>query len=186
MSAASSSKTETTRGPSGQLNKTQPVHPKQPRLLNALGFSLPAGQQRARDPRPERPQRALLHARSTLLCSNAVQARHAPATRQSPRIPALEKQRPRRLLPEVAVYQSRPRSSRAAAFGSEGGIRTPDPAVNSRLLCQLSYFGMDGPLWECWPASQASQAALDYFPPGAAGAAFSGGFHFRIRAAFSK
>jgi hypothetical protein len=106
------------RGSAGQLNKTQPVHPKQPRLLNALGFSLPAGQQRARDPRPERPQRALQPARSTL-CSNAVQARHAPATRQSPRIPALKKQRPRRLLSEVAVYQSRPRSSRAAAFGSK-------------------------------------------------------------------
>ncbi len=108
------------RGSGGQLNKTQPVHPKQPRRLNALGFSLPAAQQRAREPRPERPQRARPHARSTL-CSNAVQARHAPATRQSPCIPALETQRPRRLLPEVAVYQSRLRSSRAATYGSAWG-----------------------------------------------------------------
>ncbi len=121
----------------GQLNKTQPVHPKQPRLLNTLGFSLPAGQQRERQARPERPQRARGHARGTL-CSNAVQARHAPATRQSPRIPALEKQRPRRLLSEVAVYQSRSRSSRAASFGSSSRTRTWDPAINSRLLYQLS------------------------------------------------
>jgi len=124
----------------GQLNKTQPVHPKQPLLLNALGFSLPAGQQRARDARPERPQRARPHARSTL-CSNPVQARHAPATHQSSRIPALEKQRPRRLLSEVAVYQSRPRSSRAAAFGSGSRTRTCDHSVNSRTLYRLSYPG---------------------------------------------
>ena len=62
-------------------------------------------------------------------------------------------------------------------LSSEGGIRTPDPAVNSRLLCRLSYFGMDGALWLAARPSQESRAQ---------GPEGDGGFQPRIRAALSK
>src|SRR5690606_37443576 len=42
----------------GQLNVSASVPPEGPQLLNALGFSLPAGQQRERERRPARPSRA--------------------------------------------------------------------------------------------------------------------------------
>src|SRR5690606_9678130 len=42
----------------GQLNVSASVPPKGPPLLNALAFSLPAGQQRERERRPARPSRA--------------------------------------------------------------------------------------------------------------------------------
>jgi hypothetical protein len=65
----------------GQLTISGSVPRKRAPLLNALGSSLPAGQKRERERRPDRPRRALLHARGAL-CANAVHARVVLAERR--------------------------------------------------------------------------------------------------------
>jgi hypothetical protein len=42
--------------------------------------------------------------------------------------------------PKIEAYKKRPRFMHGLPYcGWSGGIRTPDPVVNSHLLCQLSY-----------------------------------------------
>jgi hypothetical protein len=99
----------------GQLNVSGPVPRKQAPLLNALGSSLPAGQKRERERRPERPRRALLHLRGALR-ANAVHARVVLAERRRSRKRGGETQRPRRSLSEAAVKKC--------------GVAFPRPRVN--------------------------------------------------------
>ena len=123
--------------PSGQLNVSGAVPRKRAPLLNALGSSLPAGQKRERERRPERPRRALLHARGAL-CANAVHARIVLAEPRRSRKRGGETQRPRRSLSEAAVKKCGVAFPRPRVNGSGCRTRTCDPAVNSRLLYQLS------------------------------------------------
>ena len=92
----------TGRAPRGQLNVSGSVPEKLASLLNALGSSLPAGQRRERERRPEGPRRALHHARGALY-ANAVHARVVLAERRTSRKRGGETQRPRRSLSEAAV-----------------------------------------------------------------------------------
>ncbi len=121
----------------GQLNVSGSVPEKRAPLLNALGSSLPAGQKRERERRPERPRRALLHVRGAL-CANAVHARVVLAERRRSRKRGGETQRPRRSLSEAAVKKCGVAFPRPRVNGSDCRTRTYDPAVNSRLLYQLS------------------------------------------------
>ena len=91
-------------------------------LVMTLGSSLPAGQKRERERCPERPRRALLHARGAL-CANAVHARVVLAERRRSRKRGGETQRPRRSLSEAAVKKCgvafpRPRLN-GSAFGAD-------------------------------------------------------------------
>ncbi len=107
----------------GQLNVSGSVPRKRAPLLNALGSSLPAGQKRERERRPERPRRALLHARGAL-CANAVHARPVLGERRRSRKRGGEMQRPRRSLSEAAVKKC--------------GVAFPRPRVNGSKSRGLS------------------------------------------------
>ena len=124
----------------GQLNDRRPVPAEEGDLLNALGSSLPAGQKRERERRPERPRRALLHARGAL-CANAVHARPVLAERRRSRKRGGETQRPRRSLSEAAVKKCGVAFPRPRVNGSDTWARTKDPVINSHMLYQLSYVG---------------------------------------------
>lgn len=102
----------------GRLNVSGSVPRKRAPLLNALGSSLPAGQKRERERRPEGPRRALLHARGAL-CANAVHARVVLAERRRSRKRGGETQRPRRSLSEAAVKKC--------------GVAFPRPRVNGSV-----------------------------------------------------
>lgn len=102
----------------GQLIVSGSVPRKRAPLLNALGSSLPTGQKRERERRPERPPRALLHARGAL-CANAVHARVVLAERRRSRKRGGETQRPRRSLSEAAVKKC--------------GVAFPRPRLNGSV-----------------------------------------------------
>jgi len=114
----------------GQLNVSGSVPEKQAPLLNALGSSLPAGQKRERERRPERPRWALRHARDAL-CANAVHALAEHVERRRSRKRGGETQRPRRSLSEAAVKKC--------------GVAFPRPRVNGSALAlchgRRVYFG---------------------------------------------
>jgi hypothetical protein len=99
----------------GQLNVSGSVTPEGPPLLDALGFSLPAGQNREHERRPKRPCHALRPACGAL-CANAVRALVVLAERRRPRKRGGQTQWPRKSLSEVTVKKS--------------GVALPRPRVN--------------------------------------------------------
>lgn len=138
---------------SGQLNVSGSVPRKPAPLLNALGSSLPAGQKRERERRPERPRRARLHAHGAL-CANAVHARVVLAERRRSRKRGGERRRPRRSLSEAAVKKCgvafpRPRLNGSAfgavhqpvrnALGGTGSLRSRRP--ENANACESRWFG---------------------------------------------
>jgi len=138
----------------GQLNKTHPVPEKRASLLNALGSSLPAGQKRERQRRPERPHHALLHAPHAL-CANAVHARVVLAERRRSRKRGGETQRPRRSLSEAAVKKCGVAFSRPRVNGSGTVNRTRDRPANSQHRGRKQYqylarAGQRSRIRQCW------------------------------------
>lgn len=131
----------------GQLNVSGSVPRKRAPLLNALGSSLPAGQKRERERRPEPPRRALLHARGAL-CANAVHARVVLAERRRSRKRGGETQRPRRSLSEAAVKKC--------------GVAFPRPRVNgsaSRAIREHSPGEQPGQIRRLAPSQKAVRIA---------------------------
>ena len=117
----------------GSTTKNGKVYKKRAPLLNALGSSLPAGQKRERERRPEPPRRALLHARGAL-CANAVHVRVVLAERRRSRKRGGETQRRRRSLSEAAVKKCGVAFPRPRLNGSNRDYLTPwrsDPVFNS-------------------------------------------------------
>src|SRR4029079_2528649 len=52
---------------------------------------------------------------------------------------------------------------RLFAKSSGGGVRTPDPAVNSRLLCHRATTEWNEPLWEGGLRSQAAEIEIEMY-----------------------
>src|SRR5690606_31190272 len=103
-----------------------------------LGFSLPTGQERARESCPTRRSSRSLGA----LCERPRERRRSTRSARNARSSGEKRRSPLGsllggfCLPTLAVGWRREKN------GSSGRARTYDPAVNSRLLCQLSYAGM--------------------------------------------
>src|SRR5690606_5245498 len=105
--------------PHGQLTISGSVPRKRAPLLTALGFSLPAGQQREPERRPARPGRAP----PSVLCANAVPAPATLADAQTLGKTGRKRQRPRGSLLRAAVEWCLPRSSRRGGSGSSAWTR---------------------------------------------------------------
>src|SRR5690606_39175556 len=101
----------------GTVNHPVTVPEIRARLLNALGFSLLAGQRRERERRPARPGRAP----PSVLCANAVPAPATLADAQTLGKTGRKRQRPRGSLLRAAVEWCLPRSSRGGGNGSPRG-----------------------------------------------------------------